>query len=125
MTPRRAVLARCAVLAWLLLLAVPAAAQNLIVNGGFSNNPPPNFGNNITWSVAPWQVGPGNDPNVVKVDNSATFNYGDSGPQHDASGNVASRIDYVAAQLTSASGALQASTPATARLAGQVITRTI
>ncbi len=40
-------------------------------------------------------------------------------------GNVASRIDYVAAQLASASGVLQVSTPATARLASQVITRTI
>jgi len=67
------------------LLAAPAAyAQNLIVNPGFENNPPPSFGNNIGYPIAPWTLGPGNTSNVVAVDGGATFNYGDGGPRLDA-----------------------------------------
>ena len=72
----------------LCLLVVPAAfTQNLIVNGGFENNPPPNNGNNIGWSVSPWTLGPGNSSNVVQVDGPGGFEYGNRGPQSDASNN--------------------------------------
>lgn len=66
-------------------LFVPALAQNLIANPGFENNPPPNNGNNIGWLFSPWILGPGNQSNVVKVDGPGGFNYGNSGPQSDAS----------------------------------------
>ncbi len=69
--------------------AMPAAAQNLIANPGFENNPPPNNGNNIGWLFAPWILGPGDQSNVVKVDGPGGFNYGDAGPQSDASNNGA------------------------------------
>lgn len=75
--------------ALLLACAAPAAAQNLIVNAGFENNPPPANGNNIGWSFAPWVLGPGDQSNVVKVDGPGGFNYGNSGPQSDASNNGA------------------------------------
>ena len=68
-----------------LLGASPAAlAQNLVANPGFENNPPPNFGNNIGWPISPWQLGPGQTSNVVKVDGPGGYNYGNSGPQSDA-----------------------------------------
>jgi uncharacterized repeat protein (TIGR01451 family) len=67
------------------LLAAPAVrAQNLIVNPGFENNPPPNFGNNIGHSIAPWTLGAGNSSNVVAVDGGVNFNYGNGGPTLDA-----------------------------------------
>jgi uncharacterized repeat protein (TIGR01451 family) len=67
------------------LLAAPAVrAQNLIVNPGFENNPPPNFGNNIGHSIAPWTLGTGNSSNVVTVDGGVNFNYGNGGPTLDA-----------------------------------------
>ncbi len=74
-----------AMMAW----AAPAAAQNVIANPGFENNPPPSNGNNIGWSFAPWVLGPGDQSNVVKVDGPGGFNYGNSGPQSDASNNGA------------------------------------
>lgn len=61
-----------------------ADAQNLIGNPGFEVNPPPAFGNNIGYPIAPWTLGAGNSSNVVKVDGGATFNYGNSGPRLDA-----------------------------------------
>lgn len=66
-----------------LLLALPAAAQNLIANPGFENNPPPAFGNNIGYGIAPWVLGPGQTSNVVKVDGGVNFNYGNGGPALD------------------------------------------
>ena len=63
-----------------LLLALPAAAQNLISNPGFENNPPPAFGNNIGYGIAPWILGSGQTSNVVKVDGGVNFNYGNGGP---------------------------------------------
>lgn len=67
------------------VFALPAArAANLIANPGFENNPPPNFGNNIGWSIAPWIVGTGQSPNVVKVDGGSSYNYGSGGPKVDA-----------------------------------------
>lgn len=66
--------------------ALTAAGQpNVLVNGGFESNPPPNFGNNIPWSIAPWTLGTGQQANVVKVDGPGGFNYGISGPESDAS----------------------------------------
>ena len=74
----------CLALFVLILVAPAVSAQNLIVNPGFENNPPPNFGNNINYPIAPWVLGTGNQSNVVKVDGSATFNYGNGGPELDA-----------------------------------------
>lgn len=73
----------------LLSASSQAGAQNLIANPGFENNPPANNGNNIGHGVAPWTLGPGNQSNVVKVDGPGGFNYGDGGPQSDASNNGA------------------------------------
>jgi hypothetical protein len=61
-----------------------ANAQNLIQNPGFENNPPPNMGNNIPWPIPPWIVGTGQQPNVVKVDGPGGYNYGQLGPESDA-----------------------------------------
>jgi Domain of unknown function (DUF5979)/Domain of unknown function DUF11 len=62
------------------------AAANLIQNPGFENNPPPvgSFGNHISWSISPWIVGTGQLPNVVKVDGPGGYNYGNLGPESDA-----------------------------------------
>lgn len=75
---------RVALVAGLCVLAPVAGAQNLVGNPGFEENPPPNFGNNIGWTVAPWNIGPGNQSNVVKVDGGSAFNYGNGGPALDA-----------------------------------------
>ncbi len=74
-----AVAAGCAV------AAGGALAANLIQNPGFEDNPPPNFGNNIGWSISPWIVGGGSQPNVVKVDGPGGYNYASNGPESDAS----------------------------------------
>lgn len=85
--------ARAALASLLALAAIvnagPAGAQNLIANPGFENNPPPNNGNNIGWPFSPWILGPGDQTNVVKVDGPGGFDYGNSGPQSDASNNGA------------------------------------
>lgn len=65
-----------------LLKAGSLQAQNLIVNGGFENNPPPNLGNNLGYPIPPWILGPGNGSNVVAVNGGTT--YGNSGPALDA-----------------------------------------
>lgn len=74
---------------WMAGLALAAAswsagAQNLIANPGFEDNPPPGWGNNIGYPITPWILGPGDDSNVVKVDGSQNYNYGNSGPEYDA-----------------------------------------
>lgn len=61
------------------------SAQNVVVNGDFEANPPPNLGNNLGWSISPWVLGTGNSSNVVKVDGPGGFNYGSAGPESDAS----------------------------------------
>ncbi len=61
------------------------AQQNVLVNGDFESNPPPNFGNNIGHSISPWVLGSGDDSNVVKVDGPGGGNYGSNGPESDAS----------------------------------------
>jgi hypothetical protein len=61
-----------------------ANAQNLIQNPGFENNPPTTYGNNIGWSISPWIVGTGQQPNVVKVDGPGGYDYGHLGPESDA-----------------------------------------
>ena len=73
----------------LFFASLQASAQNLIANPGFENNPPANNGNNIGHGVSPWTLGPGNQSNVVKVDGPGGFNYGNGGPQSDASNNGA------------------------------------
>lgn len=76
---------------WLLALALLApalaGAQNLIANPGFENNPPPNNGNNIGWQFNAWNLGIGDQTNIVKVDGPGGYNYGTAGPQSDASNN--------------------------------------
>lgn len=62
--------------------AAPAQAQNLVVNGGFENNPPPSLGNNLGHSIAPWILGSGNGSNVVAVNGGTS--YGNGGPNLDA-----------------------------------------
>ena len=61
------------------------AQPNVLVNGDFEFKPPPKFGNNIGHSIAPWVLGQGQQPNVVKVDGPAGYEYGSLGPQSDAS----------------------------------------
>ena len=59
---------------------------NVLVNGDFESNPPPNLGNNIGWPITPWVLGTsGQTSNVVKVD--AVTNYYTNGPWFDASGS--------------------------------------
>jgi hypothetical protein len=82
--PRALLMRLSAAFVMLGAVASGATAQNLIQNPDFETNPPPNFGNNIGWSIAPWNVGTGQSPNVVKVDGGA-HNYGNLGPKVDAS----------------------------------------
>ena len=64
--------------AWLLVaLATPGLAQtpsaNLLVNGGFENNPPPALcANNLGASVTPWQLAGGGQTNVIAVNGGTT-----------------------------------------------------
>ena len=58
---------------WLSALSSAVQAQNLITNPGFENNPPGAGGNNIDHRIAPWILGPGDTPNVVKVDGDVTI----------------------------------------------------
>lgn len=74
-----------AAIATAICISAAASAQNVLVNGDFESNPPPNFGNNIGWSISPWVLGSGNTSNVVKVDGPGGFNYGSLGPESDAS----------------------------------------
>lgn len=71
-------------------LGAPLAdAQELIVNGGFEINPPPNLGNNIGHPITPWIVTGTSNTNVVKVDGPGGFLYArpsdgrPSGPESD------------------------------------------
>ncbi|HVF60897.1 MAG TPA: hypothetical protein VNJ70_13905 [Thermoanaerobaculia bacterium] len=66
-------------------LSGAALAQNVLVNGDFESNPPASFGNNIGHPIAPWVAGADQSPNVVKVDGPGGFNYGNNGPESDAS----------------------------------------
>lgn len=66
-------------------VSAASAQPNVLVNGDFESSPPPNLGNNIGHSIAPWVLGSGNQSNVVKVDGPGGFNYGSSGPESDAS----------------------------------------
>ena len=67
-----------------LLAAGTGLAQNVLVNSDFESNPPPNFGNNIGWSIAPW-IRAGSRSNVVTVDGPGGYDYGTNGPESDAS----------------------------------------
>ncbi len=77
--------AALAVAAGCALAAGGAQAANLIQNPGFEDNPPSSFGNNIGWSISPWIVGGGSQPNVVKVPAPGGYSYGSNGPESDAS----------------------------------------
>lgn len=67
------------------MAALTAMGQNVLVNGDFETNPPSAFGNNIGYSIAPWVLGSGQTSNVVKVDGPGGYNYGNNGPESDAS----------------------------------------
>ncbi|MDP2297218.1 MAG: DUF5979 domain-containing protein [Pseudolabrys sp.] len=82
---RSAQVALAALLTLGVFLADARASGNLIQNPGFESAPPANLGNNIGHSIAPWIVGTGNSPNVVKVDGPGGYNYGNLGPESDAS----------------------------------------
>lgn len=71
----------------LMFATVPVvwAQPNVLVNGDFESNPPPNFGNNLNHSILPWVLGAGSGSNVVKVDGPGGQNYGTNGPESDAS----------------------------------------
>ncbi len=58
--------------------------ESLLVQGGFENLTGLNFGNNIGVNIAPWILGTGDQANVVKVDGSGGFDYGQGGPFEDA-----------------------------------------
>lgn len=66
------------------VLASASVAAPVLVNGGFEDNPPSGFGNNIGHAIAPWVLGGGDSSNVVKVDGGAR-GYGPVGPEFDAS----------------------------------------
>jgi hypothetical protein len=69
----------------LLVLAGTAAAQNVLLNPGFELNPPATPGNHVGHPITPWNLGPGPQTNVVQVDGPGGFNYGNDGPESDAS----------------------------------------
>lgn len=79
----------------ILITAFSLKAQNILVNGDFESNPPSNFGNNIGHSVTPWILGPGNSSNVVRVDGPQGYDYGDNGPESDASGVTKGPRHYI------------------------------
>lgn len=64
------------------LVSGTAAAQNVLVNGGFENNVPTGLGNHLGHPIAPWVLGTGQTSNVVKVDGGTW--YGTAGPRLDA-----------------------------------------
>ncbi len=114
----------CAVLVF--LSALPVAAQNLIANSGFENNPPPAFGNNIGYSIAPWALGPGQTSNVVKVDGGVGFNYGNGGPELDADVATGAGVRQHYLDIASGANAFYQSfvVPACGGAAGQTRTAT-
>lgn len=66
-----------------------ASAQNQIKNAGFEDVPAGSMGNNLGGSHAPWQVTTGR-ANVVRIDGAGGHNYGNAGPEQDASGSASS-----------------------------------
>jgi len=69
----------------LALVGSTATAAPVLTNGGFEQNPPSSFGNNIGHGIAPWVLGSGSRSNVVRVDGPGGSNYGSNGPEQDAS----------------------------------------
>ena len=69
----------------LLAVGSQAQAQQVLVNGGFENNPPSTMGNHIPYSIAPWILTGTGQANVVKV-NGGGYNY-PNGPNVDATGS--------------------------------------
>ena len=69
-------------------------AANLIANPGFENSPPSVMGNNIGHAVAPWIVGSGSSPNVVKVDGPGGYDYYANGPESDGTAPGAGKAQH-------------------------------
>lgn len=76
--------------------AAPASGQTLIQNGGFEASGLSTFGNNFYGDISPWVSAfkiPGSNPevyaanthNLVVVDGPGGLDYGNSGPESDAS----------------------------------------
>ena len=59
-------------------------ANNFLVNEGFESFNTATDGNNIGLDISPWIPFDATATNVVRVDGSATFDYGASGPELDA-----------------------------------------
>ncbi|MFD0990733.1 LamG-like jellyroll fold domain-containing protein [Mariniflexile jejuense] len=58
--------------------------QNLLKDSGFDNKTGLNYGNNIGVNISPWILGSGNQANIVKVDGTGGYDYGNGGPFEDA-----------------------------------------
>ena len=85
-------------LATVILLATTATAAPVLTNGGFEQNPPNNYGNNINWSISPWVLGGGDMANVVYVDGpggQTSYENSNSGPGFDATGGAGHYLDIV------------------------------
>lgn len=59
-----------------------AMASPVLQNGGFEDNAPSSFGNNLDHDVSPWVLT--DRSNVVRVDGPNGSNYGSNGPESDA-----------------------------------------
>lgn len=67
-----------------------AHAQNVLVNGDFSQGAPTSMGNHVNQFSPPgWTFGNGQRPNVVTVDGPNGYNYGSNGPESDATATQA------------------------------------
>jgi peptidoglycan hydrolase-like protein with peptidoglycan-binding domain len=78
-----------------LINVTSALAQPVLTNGGFEQSPPNNYGNNISWSIAPWVLTSGS-ANVVTVDGPGGQTwYGNNGPASDATGGTGNFQHYL------------------------------
>lgn len=82
---KRGIVILLAALVLALGLTAPIMAAPVLTNGDFEDNPPSGFGNHFTNVGAPWIYGTGQGPNVVQVDGPGGGNYGQNGPESDAS----------------------------------------
>lgn len=77
-----------------LSVSVAQAQTEILGNPGFEDFPAPLFGNNLnTVSVAPWVLGTGNNPNVVRVDGPGGQDY-IRGPEIDAANPGANTVQH-------------------------------
>lgn len=83
--------------ALLTALTVSANAAPVLTNGGFEQNPPGGYGDNIGWDISPWVLGTGNSSNVVSVDGPGGDTWYDvglnRGPGFDATGGAGHYLD--------------------------------